>query len=73
MTLGLQGRIRARWEAMDRTARGAALVSLDYSRIVYSAVLGYLVFGELPGPWSVAGMAIIVASSLHLVLTERKR
>ena len=26
-----------------------ALVPLDYSRIVYSAVLGFLLFGELPG------------------------
>ena len=42
-------------------------------RIVYSAVLGFLIFGELPGLWSFAGMAIIVASSLYLVLTERKR
>ena len=50
-----------------------ALVPLDYSRIVYSAVLGFLVFGELPGPWSFAGMAVIVASSLYLVLTERRR
>ena len=50
-----------------------ALVPLDYSRIVYSALLGHLVFGELPGLWRVAGMAIIVASSLYLVLTERKR
>jgi drug/metabolite transporter (DMT)-like permease len=48
-------------------------VPLDYSRIVYSALLGYLVFGELPGVSSIAGMAIIVASSLYLVLTERKR
>ena len=37
------------------------------------AVLGFLVFGELPGLWSFAGMAIIVASSLYLVLTERRR
>ena len=49
------------------------LVPLDYSRIVYSAALGYLLFGELPGPWSFAGMAVIVASSLYLVLTERRR
>jgi drug/metabolite transporter (DMT)-like permease len=49
------------------------LVPLDYSRIVYSAALGYLLFGELPGPWSFAGMALIVASSLYLVLTEKKR
>jgi drug/metabolite transporter (DMT)-like permease len=49
------------------------LVPLDYSRIVYSAALGYLLFGELPGVWSFAGMALIVASSLYLVLTEKKR
>jgi len=49
------------------------LVPLDYSRIVYSAILGFLLFGELPGPWSFAGMALIVASSLYLVLSEKKR
>jgi drug/metabolite transporter (DMT)-like permease len=50
-----------------------ALAPLDYSRIVYSAVLGYLAFGEIPGPWSVIGMVLIVASSLYLVLTEARR
>ena len=64
-----QGLITHGWTLGDVTA----LVPLDYSRIVYSAVLGYLVFGELPGPWSFAGMAVIVASSLYLVLTERRR
>ncbi len=64
-----QGLITHGWTLGDVTA----LVPLDYSRIVYSAVLGYLVFGEMPGPWSSAGMAVIVASSLYLVLTERRR
>ena len=49
------------------------LVPLDYSRIVYAAALGYILFGELPGVWSVAGMALIVAASLYLVLTEKKK
>ncbi|HET7680065.1 MAG TPA: DMT family transporter [Xanthobacteraceae bacterium] len=48
------------------------LVPLDYSRILYSAVLGYLLFGELPGLWSVAGMVLIISASLYLVLTERR-
>ena len=48
------------------------LVPLDYSRIVYSAILGYFLFSEVPGPWSLAGMALIVAASLYLVLTEKK-
>ena len=49
------------------------LVPLDYSRIVYSAIIGYLLFSEVPGPWSFAGMALIVAASLYLVLTEKQR
>ncbi len=50
-----------------------ALVPLDYFRIVYSALLAYLIFGELPGPWSFAGMSLIVSASLYLVLTETRR
>jgi drug/metabolite transporter (DMT)-like permease len=64
-----QGLITHGWTLGDATA----LVPLDYSRIVYSAVLGFLVFAEIPGLWSLAGMAIIAASSLYLVLTERRR
>jgi drug/metabolite transporter (DMT)-like permease len=51
----------------------SALAPLDYSRIVYAAFLAWLVFGEVPGPWSYAGMALIVSASLYLVLTEEKR
>lgn len=49
-----------------------ALVPLDYFRIVYSAILAWALFGELPGLWSLAGMALIVSASLYLVLTERR-
>ncbi len=49
------------------------LIPLDYSRIVYSAIIGYLLFSEVPGPWSFAGMALIVGCSLYLVLTEKKK
>jgi len=49
------------------------LIPLDYSRILYSAIVGYLLFSEIPSPWSFAGMALIIAASLYLVLTEKKR
>ena len=51
----------------------SALAPLDYSRIVYAAVLGFILFGEIPGVWSFAGMAVIVAASIYLVMTEKKR
>ena len=48
------------------------LAPLDYSRIVYAAAIGYILFGELPGLWSFVGMALIILASVYLVLTERK-
>ena len=53
-------------------AEAGVLVTLDYSRVVYAAILGYLLFGEVPGPWNFLGMALIVAASLYLVHSERK-
>lgn len=50
-----------------------ALVPLDYLRIVYAALLGFVLFGEIPGIYSFAGMALIIGTSLYLVLGERKR
>ena len=50
-----------------------ALLPLDYSRVLYAGAIGYLLFGELPGLWSLAGMAVILSASLYLVLTERRR
>jgi drug/metabolite transporter (DMT)-like permease len=63
-----QGAITHGFSMGDATA----LVPLDYSRIVYSAAFGYVLFGELPGYWSIAGMTLIVGSSLYLVMTEKK-
>lgn len=50
-----------------------ALVPLDYSRVLYAAAFGYLLFGELPGPWSVIGMTLILGSSVALVVGEKSR
>ena len=68
--LGIAGQtlITHGWTMGDATA----LIPLDYARVVYAAALGFLVFGELPGLWSFAGMALIVASSLYLVLNDRR-
>jgi drug/metabolite transporter (DMT)-like permease len=51
----------------------SVLAPFDYTRVVYAAVFGYLIFGEIPGIWSFAGMALIIASSIYLVLSEKKK
>ncbi len=50
-----------------------ALAPLDYTRIVYAAAIGFFMFGEVPGLWSFAGMSLIVASSIYLVLSEKRK
>ena len=67
--IGGQGMITHGLSMGDATA----LVPLDYSRVLYAAVLGFLIFGEVPAPWSVAGMSLILGSSIALVLGDRKR
>ena len=47
------------------------VMPFDYMRIVYSFAIGFLFFAELPGAWSFAGAAVIIASSVYLLRTER--
>ncbi len=48
------------------------VLPFDYLRIVYAAVFGFLLFGEVPGVWSAAGALIIVASTLYILTLEAK-
>jgi drug/metabolite transporter (DMT)-like permease len=66
--IGGQGMITQGLTLGDATA----LVPLDYSRVLYAAAFGYLIFGEVPGLWSIAGMTLILGASMALVLGEKK-
>ncbi|WP_119420953.1 DMT family transporter [Desertibaculum subflavum] len=49
----------------------ATLVApFDYIRLIYSGVLGWLFFAELPDGWTWIGAAIIVASTLYIAYRE---
>jgi drug/metabolite transporter (DMT)-like permease len=39
---------------------------------VWATTAGYLVFGDVPSRWTLAGAAIVVASGLYLLHRERK-
>lgn len=45
---------------------------MEYSRLVYAALIGYFVFTELPDAWTWTGAAIIVASTLYVARHEAK-
>jgi len=52
------------------TASTAAPFS--YSQLIWTAIFGYFVFGDLPDGFTIIGAAIIVMSGLYILYRERK-
>ena len=55
----------------SRVASAPKIAPFVYSQLLWMTLLGYLVFGDLPDMWTVAGAAIICASGLYLMYRER--
>ena len=56
-----------------RYARATVLAPLTYAQLIWSSVLGYLVFGAKPDRWTLVGAMIIALSGLYVVHLERVR
>jgi drug/metabolite transporter (DMT)-like permease len=56
-----------------RNTPASVLAPLSYSQLIWSSVLGYLVFGAVPDRWTLIGAAVIVASGIYTVQHERAR
>ena len=54
-------------------APAVTLSPFIYSQIVWMLVLGYILFGDLPDPWTLVGSGIVIASGLYLLYRERIR
>ena len=48
------------------------LAPFGYISIIYMIALGLLVFGDVPGWWTLAGAAIIIMSGVYLLFRERQ-
>jgi drug/metabolite transporter (DMT)-like permease len=55
-------------------AEGDATVMapIDYTRLIFAIVLGYLLFAELPKAITMLGAAIIIASTLYITIRESR-
>src|SRR5213080_5028580 len=58
--------------AAHRLAPAAVLSPFIYTEIVLVIVSGYLVFGDVPNRWTLAGAAIVVASGLYILHREHQ-
>ncbi len=57
-----------------RFGAASAVAPFSYLAAVFAVLFGVFFFREIPNPWSLAGMALIVGSGLAIILLgERKR
>jgi hypothetical protein len=56
-----------------RTAPASLLAPFFYGQLLWVTVLGFLVFGNLPDAWTLAGATVIIASGLYTAHRERTR
>lgn len=47
-----------------RVGEASALAPIDFTRAAFAAVIGVIVFNELPTPWAVLGTAVIIGGAL---------
>lgn len=55
-----------------RIAPFAAIAPVHYSQMVVAIIVGYLIFGDVPSVWMLAGAGIIILSGIALIFSSRK-
>jgi hypothetical protein len=47
-----------------------AVAPIDYSRLIFAGIMGFLLFAELPDRYTLVGAALIVGSTLYIACRE---
>lgn len=55
-----------------RLAPVALVMPMDYTSLVWATILGILLFGQLPSPWTWIGAPVIIASGLVILWREHR-
>jgi drug/metabolite transporter (DMT)-like permease len=71
--MGVLGTI-TQWSYIKGMSEGdaAAMAPIDYTRLIFAVVLGYLLFSEIPSVLTMVGAAIIIASTLYITIREAR-
>ncbi len=52
-------------------APAGVLAPFIYTQLLWMLAAGYLIFGDVPDPWTLVGAAVVIASGLYLLYRER--
>ena len=55
-----------------RTGEASFVAPFDYSKLIFAGIIGFLLFDELPDGWTLAGAAVIIASTLYIARREAR-
>ena len=53
-----------------RYAEAKVVAPLRYTSIIWSVILGFLVWGDLPDSWTITGTLVVVASGIYILNRE---
>ena len=56
-----------------RRGEAALVAPFKYSSLIWATLFGYLMFGDLPDQWTIAGAAIIVLAGLYVLYRETQQ
>ena len=55
-----------------RVADTTAVMPIDFTKLIWASLLGFLVFDEIPSIWTWVGGIVIFAGALYIALRERQ-
>lgn len=55
-----------------RMAPAAIVAPFDYTALIWAALFGWLIWGDIPGFWTITGALIIVVSGIFIILRETR-
>lgn len=55
-----------------RLAQAGLVAPFRYANVIWAVLFGFLMWGELPGPWVVIGSALVIGSGLYIFHREMR-
>lgn len=55
-----------------KATESSAVVPFGYTQIFWGTLLGYLVFGDIPAPATIAGLTLIIGAGLYVLYREHQ-
>lgn len=56
-----------------RLGEASVIGNIQYTQLIYAAILGYFIFDEVPDAFTLIGAAVIIGSALYIVHREAIR